>query len=215
MQGVGRDSETIMKILATHTYDQRYEIAATYKTLYNQNLVEKLFTEYDGKILDVFQYLFWPKERMYAREFHDAMEGLGTNENALIEMCASLDGQELRRISSTYQQVYEKLLEKDIKGDTSGFFRDLLLELIKGREPDYSPNSVQLPRSTVDTLNGLGHGQWLNNKDTIRDIFCKKSFSELREVFAEYERRNGRKIEDDIESEFRSDHKKLLLAIGK
>lgn len=215
MEGIGRNSETILKILATHTFDQRYEIAATYKTLYNQDLVQRLFTEYDGKILDVFQYLFWPKEKMYAREFHNAVQGLGTNERALIEMCASLDGQELRRVSSAYQQMYEKLLETDIKGDTSGFFRDLLLELLKGREPDNSPNSVQLPRYTVDTLNNLGHGQWSSNKDMIRDIFCKKSFSELREIFAEYERRNGHKIEVDIEGEFSGDAKKTLLAIAK
>lgn len=216
MQGVGRDSPTIMKILASHTFDQRYEIAATYKTVYGQDLVQKLLTEYDGKILDVIQYLFWPKEKMYAKEFRDAVQGFGTNEVALIEMCVSLDGQELRRISSAYQQMYEKLLEKDVRDDTSGFFRDLLLELLKGREPDNSPNSVQLPRYTVDTLNGLGHGQWSNsnNKVTIRDIFCKKSFSELREIFAEYERRNGHKIEVDLESEFSSYAKKTLLAIG-
>ncbi|KAG4080068.1 hypothetical protein HA402_014508 [Bradysia odoriphaga] len=215
MQGIGRDSETILKILATHPYSQRYEIAATYKTLYNQDLVQKLFTEFDGNILDVIQYLFWPAEKMYAKEFRDAVQGLGTDERSLIELTASLDGQMLRRVSSAYQQMYEKTLEKDIKGDTSGFFRDLLLELIKGREPDNSPNSVALPSYTVDTLNRLGSGQWSNNKDTIRDIFCKKSFSELAEIFAEYEHRNGHKIEVDIENEFSSDVKKTLLAIAK
>lgn len=204
-----------MKILATHTYDQRYEIAATYKTLYNKDLVQQLFTEYDGKILDVIQFLFWPTEKMYARELRDAMQGLGTDDDALVEMCASLDGQQLRKVSSAYQQMFEKTLEKDIKGDTSGFYRDLLLELVKGREPDNSPNSVQLPRNTVDVLNNFGKGQWSNNKDAIRDIFCKKSFTELREIFAEYERRNGHKIDVDIESEFSSDAKKTLLAIGK
>lgn len=215
MEGIGRNSEAIMKILATHTFDQRYEIAATYKTLYNQDLVRRLSTEYDGKILDVFQYLFWPREKMYAREFYEAMQGLGTNEYALIEMCVSLDAQELRKVSSAYQQLYEKLLATDIKGDTSGFFRDLLLELLKGREPDNSPNSVQFPRYTVETLNSFGHGQWSKNKDKIIDIFCKKSFTELREIFAEYELRNGHKIEIDIESEFSSDAKKTLLGIGK
>lgn len=215
MQGVGRDSETILKILATHTYSQRYEIAATYKTLYNKDLVQQLFTEFDGHILDVIQFLFWPTEKMYAREFHDAVQGLGTDEKSLIEMCASLEGYELRRVNGAYIGLYDKTLEEDIKGDTSGFFRDLLVELLKGREPDNSPNSVALPSYTVDSLNRLGSGQWSNNKDTIRNIFCKKSFSELSEIIAEYERRNGHKIDDDIEREFRSDAKKLLVAIGK
>lgn len=215
LQGVGRDSPTIMKILATHTFDQRYEIAATYKVLYGQDLVKLLLAEYDGKLLDVIQYLFWPKEKMYAKEFRDAVQGFGTNDKALIEMCVSLDGPMLRRVSSAYQQMYEKSLENDVRDDTSGFYRDLLLALLKGREPDNSPNSVQLPRYTVDTLNNLGQGQWSNNKDMIRDIFCKKSFTELREIFTEYERRNGHKIEVDIEGEFRRDAKKTLLAIGE
>lgn len=215
MQGVGRNSELIMKILATHTYDQRYELAATYKTLYNQDLVVQLFTEYDGKILDAIKYLFWPREKMYAREFRDAVVGLGTDEDALIEMCASLEGHELRRVNGAYINLFEKPLADDIKGDTSGFFRDLLLELIKGREADYSEDSVALPRHTVDVLNNFGTGQWSNNKDKIRDIFCRKSFRELKEIFDEYERRIGHKIDDDIESEFRSDAKKTLLAIGK
>ncbi|KAG4073201.1 hypothetical protein HA402_013466 [Bradysia odoriphaga] len=130
------------KILATHTYiqpTQRYEFVASNKTLYNQDLVQKLLTEYDGHILDVILYLFWPTEKMYAREFHDAMH--------------------------------------------AGF--------------------------------GLGHGQWSNNKDTIRDIFCKKSFYELSEILVEYERQNGHKIDEDIETEFSGDVKKTLLAIGK
>ncbi|KAG4077964.1 hypothetical protein HA402_001603 [Bradysia odoriphaga] len=215
MQGIGRDSETILKILATHTYNQRYEIAATYKTLYNQDLVQKLFTEYDGHILEVIQYLFWPTEKMYAREFHDAMQGLGTNERALIEMSASLEGHELRRVNGAYIGMYEKTLESDIKGDTSGFFRDLLVELIKGREADNSPNAMEFPRYTVATLNRLGQGQWSNNKDTIRDIFCKKSFYELSEILVEYERQNGHKIDEDIETEFSGDVKKTLLAIVK
>lgn len=215
MKGVGRDAETILKILATHTYNQREEIAATYKTLYNQDLVVQLFTEFtDDHILDVIKYLFWPTEKMYAREFRDAMVGLGTDERALIEMAASLEGHELRRVNGAYIGLFDKTLESDIKGDTSGFFRDLLVELIKGREADNSVQSVQ-PRYTVEALNRLGRGEWSNNKDKIRDIFCKKSFSELSEIVAEYERQNGHKIDEDIESEFSGDVKKTLLAIVK
>lgn len=215
MQGIGRDSATILRILATHTYNQRNEIAATYKRLYNEDLVPKLTTEFDGHIVDVIQYLFWPVEKMYAKEFHDAMEGLGTDERALREMSVSLEGHELRRVNGAYIGMYDKTLESDIKGDTSGFFRDLLVELIKGREADNSHYSAQSPRITVDTLNILGSGEWSNNKDRIRDIFCKKSFSELAAIVAEYERVNGRKIDDDIENEFSGDVKKTLLGIGE
>lgn len=215
LQGVGRDSETIMKILARHTRDQRFELAATYKSLYGLDLVQQIMREYDGKLQDVIQYLFWPTEKMYAREFREAVRGLGTNEEALIEMCVSLDGQELRKISSAYQQMYEKKLEKDIKDDTSGFFQDLLIALVEGRQADVTIYPAQTPASTAEALKNLGPGNWDKQKDTIRDIFCKKSFPELRSMFVEYERLSGHKIEEAIEREFKKDIKKTLLAIGK
>lgn len=214
LQGVGRDSETIMKILATHTRDQRYELAATYKSLYGKDLVQEIMREYDGKLQDVIQYLFWPTEKMYAREFREATRGIGTNEDALIEMCVSLDGQELRKVSSAYQQMYEKKLEKEIRDDTSGFFQDLLMALLGGRQEDTAIFPSQVPRNTAEALKNIEVGKWERQKDTIRDIFCKRSFTELRAMFDEYEKLSGQKIEDAIEREFKKDAKKTLLAIG-
>uniref|UniRef100_A0A336MLI0 Annexin n=1 Tax=Culicoides sonorensis TaxID=179676 RepID=A0A336MLI0_CULSO len=213
LQGVGRDSETIMKILANHTRDQRFELAATYKALYGKDLVQEIMREYDGKLQDVIQYLFWPTEKMYAREFREATRGFGTNEEALIEMCVSLDGQELRKISSAYQQMYEKKLEKDIRDDTSGFFQELLITLLEGRQPDTAPYPTQVPRNTAEALKNLN--KWDNQKDTIRDIFCKRSFAELRQTFEEYEKLSGQKIETAIENNFKKDVKTTLLAIVK
>ncbi|XP_063708372.1 annexin B9-like [Culicoides brevitarsis] len=215
LQGVGRDSETIMKILAGHTRDQRFELAATYKSLYGKDLVQEIMREYDGKLQDVIQYLFWPTEKMYAREFREATRGFGTNEEALIEMCVGLEGQELRRVASAYQQMYEKRLEKDVRDDTSGFFQELLVTLLEGRQEDTAPFPFQVPRNTAEALKNLEVGKWDRQKDTIRDVFCKRSFTELRAMFDEYEKQAGHKIEDAIEREFKKDAKKTLLAIVK
>lgn len=215
LQGVGRDSETIMKILASHTRDQRYELAATYKSLYGKDLVQEIMREYDGKLQDVIQYLFWPAEKMYAREFREATRGFGTNEEALVEMCVGLEEQELRRTASAYQQMYDKKLEKEIRDDTSGFFQDLLVTLLEGRAEDTAVFPFQVPRNTAEALKNIEVGKWNNQKDTIRDIFCKRSFTELRATFDEYEKLAGHKIEEAIEREFTKDSRKTLLAISK
>jgi hypothetical protein len=215
MQGAGRDSDAIMKILSHHNRDQRYELAATYKALYGEDLVLALQREYDGKIQDAIQYLFWPTEKMYAREFREAVKGFGTDEEALIEMIVGLDGQELRKISSAYQQMYDKKLAKDVRDDTSGYFRELLLTLLEGRAEETSPYPSQVPRNTAEALKNLEVGHWKDQKDTIREIFCKKSFTELRAMFAEYEKFSGHTIEDAIEREFTKDPKNTLLSIVK
>ncbi|KAG4067398.1 hypothetical protein HA402_000620 [Bradysia odoriphaga] len=206
------------KILATHTYNQRNGTKSLPVT--KRCITKTCFKNYLLNTMATFSMLFSicsgpPRKCMHESFTMLCMQGLGTNERALIEMSASLERHELRRVNGAYIGMYEKMLESDIKGDTSGFFRDLLVELIKGREADNSPNSMELPRYTVATLNTLGYGQWSNNKDTIRDIFCKKSFYELSEILVEYERQNGHKIDEDIETEFSGDVKKTLLAIGK
>jgi len=215
IQGVGHDNLKIARILSTLTRVQRYEVAATYKSLFGRDLLADLVAIYEGKHEDAIEYLFWSPEKMYAREYREAVRGLGTNEEALIEMTVTLSGNELRTTAAAYQEKYEKRLDKDVKGDTSGFFRDLLLALLEGRQPDTMPYPAQIPKNTAEALNNIGAGNWDKHKDTIRDIFCKRSIAELRVTFDEYERLTGQPIEDAIEREFSKDAKKLLLAIIK
>ena len=40
--------------------------------------------------------------------------------------------QELKSIKAEYKKVYKTALEDDLRGDTSGDFEEMLLELIKG-----------------------------------------------------------------------------------
>lgn len=218
LAGVGRDSAKIMRILGTHNRAQRYELAATYKSLYGKDLVSELIREYynNPKFEDALQYIFWPTEKMFAREYREAVRGLGTNELALIEMTVMLTADDLRKTAAAYQQKYEKRLDKDVKDDTSGFFKDVLLCLIQdGRQPDSAPYPAQTPRNTAEALVNLGSSNWKKQKDTIRDIFCKKSFPELKAMFEEYKNIAGHTIESVIEREYSRYEKKLLLSIGK
>lgn len=217
IQGIGHDNLKIAKSLSGMTRAQRFEVAATYKALFGRDCLADLVATYEGKMQDAIEYLFWPVEKMYAREYREAVRGLGTNEEALIEMTVTLNGEAdaVRRVAAAYQEKYEKKLEKDVKDDTSGFFRDLLLALLEGRQSDTIAYPTQVPRNTAESLNNIGINNWDKHKDTIRDIFCKRSNAELRNTFDEYEKLAGHPIEDAIEREFKKDAKKLLVAIGK
>jgi len=62
-----------------------------------------------------------------ADELRKAMKGIGTNENTLIEIIASRPPGILRQIIAKLNEKYKRDLEKDVKSETSGSLRKLLI----------------------------------------------------------------------------------------
>ncbi|KTG02687.1 hypothetical protein cypCar_00020929, partial [Cyprinus carpio] len=59
------------------------------------------------------------------------LQGLGTDEESLIEIVCSRSNAELMEIKRVYKELFKKDLEKDVCGDTSGDFAKLLLALVE------------------------------------------------------------------------------------
>jgi len=63
-------------------------------------------------------------------------QGLGTRESVLIEIMTTRSNSQIQAIKEVYFSLYEKSVESDIKGDTSGDFEDLLIALLKGKRDE-------------------------------------------------------------------------------
>ncbi|CAF4893536.1 unnamed protein product, partial [Rotaria socialis] len=61
---------------------------------------------------------------------------IGTDEEALIEILASRSNKRLKAINENYQTLFNRALEKDIVGDTSGYLKKLLVALSQGKRPE-------------------------------------------------------------------------------
>lgn len=59
------------------------------------------------------------------------LQGIGTNEKVLIDIICSRSNEELIEIKRAYESEFKRLLESDVKSDTSGDFRRLLLALLE------------------------------------------------------------------------------------
>lgn len=215
MKGLGTDEETILKLLISRSNKQRQKIALTYKTLFGRDLVDDLKSENSGKFETLLLALMVPSHLYDASELKNAIKGLGTCENILIEIMASRTTAEIRNIKAEYKKEYDSELEQDIVGDTAGHFEKLLVSLVQAnRDPDGRTDGEHVEKDAKALFNA-GEGKWGTDEEMFISILATRSVSHLRKVFDVYMTISGYQIEESIESETGGNFEKLLLAVVK
>ena len=84
-------------------------------------------SELGGNFESVIIGLMMPTAAYCAKQLHKAMKGLGTDEDALVEILCTRNHEEVLQIAAAYQEAYGNTLQADIQGETSGPFRRLLV----------------------------------------------------------------------------------------
>lgn len=207
------NKKKIIEILCTRTNRQRVEIVKAFKTCYDRDLIDEVRQKFRGDFLDLLVALLTPTKEFYCRELYDAMNQAGTDENALIEILVTLSNRELYDVNQRYPKNYGRSLEKDLRDDTCGNFRKLLVSLANGTRDDSNVLDLYSARLDALELKKAGVDRWGTDGSTFNRILCLRNFDQIRLIAQEYEFTTSHSLEKDIKSEFSGDTEIGLLAI--
>ena len=213
MKGIGCDEKAIIAVCVGRTNAQRLEIVKAYKASYGRDLLADLKSELHGKFEDAMIALFTDPIEYDADELRKAMKGLGTNEDTLIEIIASRPPAILRQIKEKFNEKYKRDLEKDVKSETGGTLRKLLIALLQcSRSTNTQPNPEQC-KAIAEEIYKAGEAKLGTDESVFNKYFCSLSPIELAHVARAYHQITGHTILQAIDNEFSGDSKKALRAI--
>jgi annexin A7/11 len=137
-----------------------------------------------------------------AAALRTAMRGLGTDEDALIEVLCKRPIAQRLEIVKVYKTNYGKDLIKDVKSETDGHFRDLLVALM-------TPTIEYFTEELHSGLSGIG-----TDLEPLLDIMPTLTNYQMREVSALYKQKYGKNLEEKLLSDLSGGIRRLMVSLS-
>ncbi|XP_015414228.1 PREDICTED: annexin A9 isoform X2 [Myotis davidii] len=210
--GPGVDRTAIVDVLTNRSREQRQLIAQAFQGRTQQDLLKSLQAALSGHLERIVVALLQPAARLDARELRTALKDSGAAEDVGVEILATRTPPQLQECLAAYKHDFQVEAQEDIKSETSGTLRDLLLALAKGGRESYSEiidyNLAEQDVQALKQAEGPStEGIWVL-------ILTQRNPDHLVRVFDQYQRRTGHELEHTVRSRFHGDAQRALLSLA-
>ncbi|KAM7047912.1 annexin A8-like isoform 1-T2 [Acridotheres tristis] len=124
-----------------------------------------------------------------AQILYNAMKGLGTDEQAIIDVLTKRSNLQRQEIAKSFKAQFGKDLIENLKSELSGNFERLIVALM------YSPFKYDA-KELYDAMKGVG-----TRESVIIEILASRTKAQIKEIIKAYKEEYGSDLEQDIKSE--------------
>jgi len=211
MKGVGTDEKGLIAVLGKYPPLQMNQIIKSYKSNYGKSLYDDVKSETSGNFGKLCCALCMTIAEYDVKCLHDALDGVGTDEDCLMEILVGRTNSDINALRAEYKKTYNRDIEKDVKGDTSGYVCRLYTVLLQGNRDE--TNGARDAVADAEALYRAGEGRAGTDEMTFISMLCNRPDAHLRQVFDIYQQKHGHTIEKAISKEFSGDIKKALTSL--
>ncbi|XP_053508362.1 annexin A2 isoform X2 [Ictalurus furcatus] len=144
-----KDVSTLVRILTNRSNTQRQSLAQTYRSLTEQDLRARLKKVLEGGLETLMLGLMMTPEHFEAQRLKQAMEGLGTDEETILEIMCIRSPEQLSDIAAEYSKVIQHESRPGLDQDVQVICKELnkkkadvtqWLHILTMRDPDHLRN---------------------------------------------------------------------------
>uniref|UniRef100_H2ZA48 Annexin n=1 Tax=Ciona savignyi TaxID=51511 RepID=H2ZA48_CIOSA len=202
MDGLGTNERPIIRIMTRRSTNQRQILKQQYEDMFGDNLVEKLQSELRGDFESTIMQIMDRPVVYDAKQLRKAMIGPGTNDEILIEILCSRSNEKINQIRLVYHELFDRGLADDLRDETSGDFKHLLMAVTLGERDELFDVDEGQAEADAQAIFDAGENRWFGtDEDEFTKVLATRSYLQLRWIFNKYEEIAGNSIEDAIDSE--------------
>ena len=204
--GWGTNDSALIAILSSRTKDSLQKISDVYCERYGCTLVGQIRDECSFNYATFLCSMVRERPKVDAMNFKQAMQGIGTDDDLLVELTCTRSNKELWEVKSAYKMIYNSDLVQDVKNETSGVYRKFLVRVLRCRRDEETEPDADLAAEQADALNEavedakeIKERILPSGKDAYLDILTKVTPEQAALISAAYEEKYECTLETVIE----------------
>ena len=217
ISGWGTDAKALIRLMVTCSPDVMNRTREAYARLYGTDLVDAMSGEWavtgDFKRLLCALAKKHPdnvaEEPDYAADvatLRDAVEGIGTDEAAIIDVLSCKNSEQIAALKEAYKVEHGEMLKERVKAETTGVFesadfRATLMGLL-------TPREEQIAFYLKEAFEG-----WANDDWGLISMLVHRTEAEMKEISKQYTVVHGSSLVADVHKNCAGDYEKALVAL--